>query len=134
MHTHAVQLESKQKEINERAVNISKKFIEQGSECEINISGKERVKVELAIETAIEEDTLVKLNIFEQCQMEIYKLLNQDTFERFKNNDKLLDEMLGKLFDEADIDSDGSITIVEYKKWAKNNPGEYTVARRCPKE
>lgn len=129
-------------EINKQAFEIYDSYVEQGSDNEVNISGKQRKAVKSLIEDARLNDTIIKLNIFDDCQMEVseralwkstnepltlcsaqvYKLLNQDTFERFKNNDKLLDEMLGKLFDEADVDSDGSITAEEYKKWGSQNP------------
>ena len=48
--------------------------------------------------------------------------MNRDTFERFKHNDELMENMLQSLFDEVDVDHNGSITVKEYKIWAEKNP------------
>jgi len=48
--------------------------------------------------------------------------MNRDTFERFKHNDDLMDQMLKGLFQEVDTENKGVITVVEYKAWATKNP------------
>jgi len=116
------EIEFHYQEINKIAFQIYDNYIVQGAPSEVNISGRERVKVEVEIEACRKNNNLVKLNVFDSGQLAIYKLLNQDTFERFRHNDTLLDDMLAKLFREADVDDDGSITVEEYKKWAADNP------------
>ncbi|GMH75047.1 hypothetical protein TL16_g06633 [Triparma laevis f. inornata] len=123
-------------DLNDLATTIYKDFIVEGSKKEVNIPGKLRKEIEAImskVDTSEGEagregegeekvSELIPADIFNKAQQEIYQLMNRDTFERFKNNDTLMDNMLAQLFDEVDVDHNGSITVAEYKVWANKNP------------
>ena len=49
--------------------------------------------------------------------------MNRDTFERFKVNEKLMNELLAVMFDEVDVTGRKTeITKEEFLKWAEENP------------
>ena len=113
-------------EMNDMVVHIYTEFVKSGGKKEVNIPGKQRAKISKIIkEHNAQPDattTLYPEHMFDQAQQEIYQLMNRDTFERFKNNDALMEDMLTSLFDEVDVDHNGSITVKEYKVWAAKNP------------
>ena len=111
------------KESNEVAESIYAKFVKDCAPSEVNLSGRVKQQIKKDIEECRStKPFVVPFTIYDQAQQEIYHLMNRDTFERFKNNDELLNQMLISLFNEVDVDRNGTITLDEYKNWVKENP------------
>ena len=113
-------------EMNDMAGRIYEDYILEGGRRQVNILGKQRKEIAVAIashkSSPSYSTTLPPPTLFDAAQHEIYQLMNRDTFERFKHNDALMDNMLQSLFDEVNVDHNGSITVKEYKLWAEKNP------------
>ncbi|GMH84508.1 hypothetical protein TrST_g1302 [Triparma strigata] len=110
-------------DINELGMLIYQDFLVEGAKKEVNIPGKLRKSIEATMKgISTEEKQLIPADIFNKAQHEVYQLMNRDTFERFKNNDALMDNMLTQLYNEVDVEHNGSITVAEYKVWANKNP------------
>ena len=89
---------------------------------QVNIASKTRKTIQGIVEGVDTEKELFPFTIFDAAHQEVYQLMNRDTFERFKHNDTLMDQMLTSLFEEVDVEKNGVITVAEYKLWATKNP------------
>ena len=120
-------------ESNLEAQEIYVKHVAQSSSGEVNIPGKMRKAVKALLDDNKKDGgngdgdgmgtpPLLDSTLFDDCQSEIYHLLNRDTFSRFKEDATLSANLLLLLFAEVDVVKKGSIGIQEYRAWAKINP------------
>mmetsp|Transcript_16744 Transcript_16744/g.33408 ORF Transcript_16744/g.33408 Transcript_16744/m.33408 type:complete len:398 (+) Transcript_16744:95-1288(+) len=105
-------------EMTEEIVN---KFVRVGSELQVNISSSMSDKVVKALEEAKASGKVPK-DIFDEAHKEIYKIIDKDSFSRFKKNDGEIQELCDALFAQCDKDGSGQVTLDEYKAWVKSNP------------
>jgi len=109
-------------ECNENVMYIYDRFVKDGSKDQVNVQGKVRTTIKKLIDKTNMKEELVPFSIFDDAQREIYQLMNRDTFERFKHNDEMMEQMLTSLFEEVDVGNNGIVTVAEYKQWASKNP------------
>ncbi|GMH68946.1 hypothetical protein TrRE_jg1106 [Triparma retinervis] len=114
--------EDMREDCNDLVDVIYNRFIDEGANEQVNIQGRTRNEIKNIVERVNKNTQLYPFTIFDSAQQEIYQLMNRDTFERFKHNDALMDQMLTSLFDEVDVKKNGVITVAEYKTWATMNP------------
>ncbi|GMI48307.1 hypothetical protein TrCOL_g10491 [Triparma columacea] len=116
------EFENMREECNDIVDMIYKTFVEEGAKEQVNIASKTRKTIQGIVEGVDTEKELFPFTIFDAAHQEVYQLMNRDTFERFKHNDTLMDQMLTSLFEEVDVEKNGVITVAEYKLWATKNP------------
>lgn len=75
-------------------------------------------KVVKALEEAKASGKVPK-DIFDEAHKEIYKIIDKDSFSRFKKNDGEIQELCDALFAQCDKDGSGQVTLDEYKAWVK---------------
>jgi hypothetical protein len=71
---------------------------------------------------AVSAGNAIPSSLFDASQTEIYKIIDKDSFSRFKKNDNEINELCDALFRDCDIDNSGLITLEEYQKWVDKNP------------
>ncbi|GMH71300.1 hypothetical protein TrLO_g1923 [Triparma laevis f. longispina] len=97
-------------------------YIRVGSEQQVNISSSMANSCVEMLSTAKTSGNPVPKDIFDASHTEIYKIIDKDSFSRFKKNDDEIDKLCNALFDECDDDGSGCISLEEYKEWVQSNP------------
>ena len=106
----------------ESTEEIVNKFIRVGAEMQVNISSSMADKTVKTLEEAKASGSKVPKGIFDAAHEEVYKLIDKDSFSRFKKNDQEIQELCDALFNDCDHDHSGVVTLEEYKTWVKSNP------------
>lgn len=79
-----VKSESDENDIRTFAFDIINQFVKSGSEMEVNISAKQRKKIE---DDMMKSDR-VDRSLFDNAQEEIYRVMSRDTYPRYLANKK----------------------------------------------
>jgi len=103
--------------------------IQPGSDLEVNIPATQVDDILESFAKAEGNKLLVPKTIFDAAQSEIYKLMDRDSYARFKKNPEHIKAMTDALFDQADSNKDGVIELEEYKAWVKSNPDAMNFVR-----
>jgi len=108
---------------------IIEKHIRPGCELEVNIPATQVEIILEAFKEAEDNKLLVPKTIFDEAHAEIYKLMDRDSYARFKKNPEEVKQLTNALFDQADVNGDGVIELEEYKAWVKRNPDAMNFVR-----
>ncbi|GMH96115.1 hypothetical protein TrST_g4638 [Triparma strigata] len=106
----------------ENTAPIIDTYIRVNSEQQVNISSGMAAACVDAFESARDSGGKIPKDLFDASQKEIYKIIDKDSFSRFKKNDDEIDKLCDALFKECDHDGSGCITLPEYKAWVQSNP------------
>ena len=108
--------------------------IRAGSKLEVNIPQTQQLEILRIFNEAQGAGVPVPVNVFDEAHEEIYKLMDKDSYARFKKNPQEVKELTNALFEQADVNGDGMIQLEEYKQWVKNNPDAMNFIRELHNE
>ena len=106
----------------EQTKEIIDKHISPGCELEVNIPATQVATILEQFKEAENNKLLIPKTLFDDAYSEIYKLMDRDSYARFKKNPEEVKQLTDALFDQADTNKDGVIELDEYKAWVKSNP------------
>lgn len=82
-----------------------------------------------AIKQCETEGAPLPATLFDEAQREIYKIIDKDSFSRFKKNDEEVHALCDALFSDCDRAKSGYITLEDYQNWVRNNPDSMNFLR-----
>ena len=107
-----------------KALALEREFVEDGAERQVNLPSSIRQPL-LAALKASSVDAPPDPSVFDAASTEIFKLMERDTFARFKNNPDairgLVDAYYTSVVSEAGASSN-SVSFDSFKQWAMSEP------------
>ena len=104
-----------------RARAIAAEYVQDESTKQVNLPSKIRLDLLKYIKAGA-SDTPPDIDIFDPAAEEIFKLMEKDTFARFKSDDNATQELLDRFFAAVEIGPDGQITYAAFERWALTEP------------
>ena len=101
---------------------------------QVNISNTMVKQCLKTFEDAMSASKPIPNTLFDESQTEIYKIIDKDSFSRFKKNDDEINELCDALFHDCDVDKSGCISLEEYKQWVETNPDAMNFIRELNDE
>ena len=108
--------------------------IKAGSELEVNIPQTQQKKLLARFKECVDQNLPIDKQLFDEAHDEIYRLMDKDSYARFKKNPAEVKELTDALFDQADVNGDGVIELSEYQEWVADNPEAMNFIRELHEE
>ena len=93
-------------------------YVREGSEHQVNLPGQ----VAKALLSEVDGAVPPSASAFDAAQAEIFKLMERDTFSRFKSCPEMADQLAEDFMNRVDRKGDGKVSYKDYRQWALNEP------------
>lgn len=113
------------KELEDGAARLTKarvlerEFVDQEAEKQVNLPGPIRTKLEKALKACTDE---APKDLFDAASEEIFKLMEKDTFSRFKQDEGTTTKLLEEFYASMGIKPTDSVPFKAFKDWAMQEP------------
>jgi hypothetical protein len=109
------------------AKDLVQKYVKEGAEEQVNLPGPttKRCLEKVAAVEAAGGGGAAWADVFKEAEAEIFKLMERDTYKRFRHDPKAVDELVAEFFTQADTSHDGVVTFSEYHTWALSQPSVF---------
>mmetsp|Transcript_2948 Transcript_2948/g.7811 ORF Transcript_2948/g.7811 Transcript_2948/m.7811 type:complete len:373 (+) Transcript_2948:64-1182(+) len=104
------------------AADLAKRYVRSGAERQVNLPDNVARAALKAVDAADKSGQPPSADVFDRAQSEIFRLMERDTFSRFKSDPTMVDKLADDFFSKVDVDASGRVSYVEYRKWALNEP------------
>jgi len=105
------------------ARELNSTYVEAGAEQQVNLPSKCVKKIGDALKAAKAADAApLPADLFAECGTEIFKLMERDTFARYRQDGNAVDRLVDDFFNEANSSKAEEVTFEDYKKWAHFHP------------
>ncbi|KAL1498482.1 hypothetical protein AB1Y20_013807 [Prymnesium parvum] len=94
-------------------------YVKNGAECQVNLPA-ELVSRTLADVDATQDEPAA--DVFDEAQTEIFKLMERDTFSRFRADNAMVENLANDFFTRVDLNHSGRVSYDEFRLWALNEP------------
>jgi hypothetical protein len=96
---------------NERAASIVETYIRSNGRLQVNLSAKVQKDILTHYQACLDAGSVIPADMFKQAKMEVFDLMEHDTYERFRQNEAEIDAMIQDFFNEIDVDKSGTISV-----------------------
>lgn len=96
---------------NERAASIVETYIRSNGRLQVNLSAKVQKDILTHYQACLDAGSVIPADIFRQAKIEVFDLMEHDTYERFRQNEAEVDAMIQDFFSEIDVDKSGTISV-----------------------
>ena len=104
------------------AQEIFDTYIVPGAEQQVNIPGTMISKLKDAVATMKSSGEPPPADMFAPAEKEIFKLMERDTYTRFKQDPEMISRLCEVFFDAADGNHDGHVNFSEYSDFVHREP------------
>ena len=105
------------------AQRMHEEFILEGSMRQVNLPSTIASKATAGVEEASASGEAPPLDLFEQASAEVFKLMERDTYSRFKRDDESIKKLVASFHREAGLgEGESNVTFEKFSTWAKANP------------
>ena len=110
---------------------MHEEFILEGSMRQVNLPSNIASKATAGVEEASASGEAPPLDLFEQASAEVFKLMERDTYSRFKRDDESIKKLVASFHREAGLgEGESNVTFEKFSTWAKANPSVMAEARQ----
>ena len=103
-----------------RAKELVQEFVADDGERPVNLPGAMKVALNKRLAACTTE---APIDLFDDAGTEIFKLMERDTFARFKQDPDAKKELVNAYYDSAtELAKDANVTFESFKLWANNEP------------
>ena len=107
-----------------RAKELHQEFIADGADQQVNLPSKVSSQVTADLKAA--EDGAgeggVAETLFEAAEAEVFKLMERDTYSRFKRDEESTTRLVESFYREAGVEANSPVTFEQFRLWCLGNP------------
>ncbi|GAB5354007.1 hypothetical protein AAMO2058_000082800 [Amorphochlora amoebiformis] len=112
-----------QREFERKILAMYEKYIKVTGESSLNLSHRTRKIIHRKIAERMEDPKMIiPRDIYDKANHEVLRMMDTMCFQRFLRKEAKIDGMLDLMFQEADCDGDGLLTLDEFKHFAFRVP------------
>jgi len=108
------------------AVDMNRKFVDDGADEQVNLPHGMVVKLQGTLKEHKKSGTPPPNTLFEDAEDEIFKLMDRNAHERFRQDPDAVGALCDDFFREADLKQDGVVSYEEYKSFVTSQPAVLT--------
>ncbi|KAL1498484.1 hypothetical protein AB1Y20_013809 [Prymnesium parvum] len=94
-------------------------YVKNGAECQVNLPSKVVNRTLADVKANPDEPAA---DVFDEAQTEIFKLMERDTFSRFRSDKAMVDNLTNDFFTRVDRHHTGRVSYDDFRLWALNEP------------
>ena len=104
-----------------QAAELNDEFVKEGAPRQVNLPSEMQREIQEAL-AALAVDGSPPSTLFDRASDEIFKLMEKDTFNRFKQDDTASDALVERFYTSMGLGPDDPVSFASFKAWALGEP------------
>ena len=102
-----------------KAQDLKTEFVVEGSMRQVNLPSKVAKELLQALDGCKDG---APVDLFDAASAEIFKLMERDTFSRFKNDPEAIGKLVDNYYTKCGVEPGAEITFKKFKEWGLSEP------------